>query len=223
MRKFLIASVAVAAVALGGCRMAEDTNQSGSSAEAPAGDWPGFVNRFIEATFKANPGFAVAQGRHEYDGQIADLSQAGDRRRSRPAEEGDRRRPGVRRRQADRRAAVSSATIWSRSPRASCSGSTRPARTSCTTIRPPISGMLDPSVYITVPYAPKEQRLKAYIKFLAEHSARRRADARQHQDADGDQLRRLCQERRSAASSNIIRATAWRRGRASARPRTSRR
>src|SRR5262249_14451927 len=25
---------------------------------------------------------------------------------------------------------------------------------------------LDPSVYITVPYAPKEQRLKSYIKFL---------------------------------------------------------
>ncbi len=27
-------------------------------------------------------------------------------------------------------------------------------------------GFVDPSVYITVPYAPKEQRLKAYIKFL---------------------------------------------------------
>ena len=55
-------------------------------------DWPGFVNSFIEASFKANPGFAVGQGRHEYDGQIADLSQAGDRRRGRAAEEGDRRR-----------------------------------------------------------------------------------------------------------------------------------
>jgi uncharacterized protein (DUF885 family) len=76
MRKFLIASVAIAAVALGGCRMAEDSNQSGSSAEAPAGDWPAFVNGFIEASFKANPGFAVAQGRHEFDGQIADVSQA---------------------------------------------------------------------------------------------------------------------------------------------------
>ena len=31
----------------------------------------------MEASFKANPGFAVIQGRHEYDGQIADLSQAG--------------------------------------------------------------------------------------------------------------------------------------------------
>ena len=27
-------------------------------------------------------------------------------------------------------------------------------------------GALDPSVYVTVPYAPKEKRLKSYIKFL---------------------------------------------------------
>jgi hypothetical protein len=77
MRKFLIASVAVAALAVGGCQVNETSNQSGtSSAEAPTGDWPSFVNNFIEATFKANPGFAVMQGRHEYDGQIADLSPA---------------------------------------------------------------------------------------------------------------------------------------------------
>ena len=76
MRKFLIASAAVAAVALGGCRVQESSNQSGTSAETPSGDWPAFVNGFIEAAFKANPGFAVMQGRHEFDGQIADLSQA---------------------------------------------------------------------------------------------------------------------------------------------------
>ena len=75
MRKFLIASVALAAVAVGGCRVQDASNQSGSSQEAAvAADWPGFVNGFIEATFKARPGFAVAQGRHEYDGQITDLS-----------------------------------------------------------------------------------------------------------------------------------------------------
>ena len=40
---------------------------------AVQGDWPAFVNTFIEASFRANPGFAVSQGRHEYDGQIADF------------------------------------------------------------------------------------------------------------------------------------------------------
>ena len=64
MRKFLIASVALAAVALGGCRVQDASSQSGSSQEVPAGDWPAFVNGFIEATFKARPGFAVQQGRH---------------------------------------------------------------------------------------------------------------------------------------------------------------
>ena len=158
---------------------------AGSSAEAPAGDWPAFVNGFIEASFKANPGFAVAQGRHEYDGQIADLSQA--------AIDGEVAR--LKKAIADAEAfgddkltdeQSTSATIWSRSPRANCSGSTRPAPTSSHNNPAAYLGMLDPSVYITVPYAPKEQRLKAYIKFLAEHPARRRADARQHQDADGD-------------------------------------
>ena len=47
MRKFLIASVALAAVAVGGCRVQDASNQSGSSQEAVAADWPGFVNGFI--------------------------------------------------------------------------------------------------------------------------------------------------------------------------------
>ena len=85
-----------------------------------------------------------------------------------------------------------SATIWSPSPRASCSGSTRRAPTSSTTIPPPISALLDPSVYITVPYAPKEQRLKAYIKFLRTSRAPPSRCATNIQHADGDQLRRLC-------------------------------
>ncbi len=62
MRTFLIASVAVAAVAVAaaGCRRVPTSRAR--PAEAPAGDWPGFVNGFIEASFKANPGFAVVAG-----------------------------------------------------------------------------------------------------------------------------------------------------------------
>jgi hypothetical protein len=51
--------------------------------EAPASDaisavesWPDFVVRFIEARLKADPYFAVANGRHEYDGQLPDWSRA---------------------------------------------------------------------------------------------------------------------------------------------------
>ena len=192
MRKFLIASVAVAAVALGGCRMAEISNQSGSSAEAPAGDWPAFVNGFIEASFKANPGFAVAQGRHEYDGQIADLSQAaidGEVARLKKAISdaeafGDDKLTDEQKYERDYLVAVAKGQLFWIDPAGADQLHNNPAA---------YLGMLDPSVYITVPYAPKEQRLKAYIKFL-ENIPRAAEQMRdQHQDADGDQLRRLCQ------------------------------
>ena len=165
MRKFLIASVAVAAVALGGCRMAEDSSQSGSSAEAPAGDWPGFVNGFIEASLKANPGFAVAQGRHEYDGQITDLSQAaidGEVARLKKAISdaegfGDDKLSDEQKYERDYLVAVAKGQLFWIDPAGADQLHNNPAA---------YLGMLDPSVYITVPYAPKGQRLKAYIKFL---------------------------------------------------------
>src|SRR4051794_41162525 len=76
MRSLLIASAIAAALAAGGCRMSNAPEGSNASASTQAADWPGFVNNFIEAAFKADPAFAVTQGRHEYDGQIADFSPA---------------------------------------------------------------------------------------------------------------------------------------------------
>lgn len=55
---------------------------SGPPAPAPApaapaqvrDAWPEFASGFIEATFKADPFFAVQAGRHEFDGKMADWS-----------------------------------------------------------------------------------------------------------------------------------------------------
>ena len=165
MRKFLIASVALAAVAVGGCRVQDTSNQGGSSTEAVAGDWPGFVNDFIEASFKANPGFAVSQGRHEYDGQIADLSQAAIEaevarlKKAIADAQGftDDKLSPEQRYQRDYLVAVAKGQLFWIDPE----GADQPHRNPASYL-----GVLDPSVYITVPYAPKEQRLKAYIKFL---------------------------------------------------------
>lgn len=38
--------------------------------------WPQFAQRFIEEAFRADPYFAVMQGRHEFDGQMPDWSRA---------------------------------------------------------------------------------------------------------------------------------------------------
>jgi uncharacterized protein (DUF885 family) len=165
MRKLLIASVAVAAVAMGGCQVEDKSSEAGASAEARAGDWPGFVNGFIEASFKGNPGFAVMQGRHEYDGQITDLSQAGiDREVARLKQAiadaqsiTDDKLSKEQRYERDYLVAVAKGQLFWIDPEGADLPHTNPAS---------YLGVLDPSVYITVPYAPKEQRLKAYTRFL---------------------------------------------------------
>jgi Bacterial protein of unknown function (DUF885) len=55
---------------VGACRPAP-------KAVARGGDWDQFVDRFLEAYFAANPGFAVYQGRHDFDGKLPDWSEAG--------------------------------------------------------------------------------------------------------------------------------------------------
>ncbi|HWA86714.1 MAG TPA: DUF885 domain-containing protein [Opitutus sp.] len=40
-------------------------------------DWNRFVTAFLDSYFAANPSFAVAQGRHEFDGQLPDWSDNG--------------------------------------------------------------------------------------------------------------------------------------------------
>jgi len=46
------------------------------TAQAAAG-WPEFSHRFVEEYFRTHPFFAVQAGRHEFDGQMPDLSAAG--------------------------------------------------------------------------------------------------------------------------------------------------
>jgi hypothetical protein len=45
--------------------------------EEPAQRWDRFVHEFVEQSLADDPRFAVAQGRHEFDGKVADLSRAG--------------------------------------------------------------------------------------------------------------------------------------------------
>jgi hypothetical protein len=77
----LTASSLLIPVLLTGCSRAPapkpaDSPPPASAAQVATG-WPGFVESFIEARFKADPYFAVQQGRHELDGRMPDLSRAG--------------------------------------------------------------------------------------------------------------------------------------------------
>jgi uncharacterized protein (DUF885 family) len=167
MRGYLMASVMMLGLAAAGCRVSNSADNGGGNAAAsiPAADWPGFVNGFIEASFRANPGFAVQQGRHEFDGQIADLSEtaiAGDVNRLKKAVAdaqgfADDKLTPEQRFQRDYLVAVAKGQLFWIDPTGADQLHHNPAT---------YLGYIDPSVYVTVPYAPKEQRLKAYIKFL---------------------------------------------------------
>ena len=50
-------------------------------ATQPNAQWTPFVNDFISGWFKLDPAFAVYEGKHEFDGQLPDWSNAGLKRR----------------------------------------------------------------------------------------------------------------------------------------------
>ena len=69
------------------------------------------MQRYIDQDFRANPAFAVGQGRHEYDGRLPDWSETGLAQREGAAAQRDRRRLGLQSAAADRASSGSSATI----------------------------------------------------------------------------------------------------------------
>ncbi len=71
-----LAAAAVALISLSACN-APAPPPAPSTVAAPPDPWPQFSAHFLEAYFKANPYFAVHAGRHEFDGQMPDLSAAG--------------------------------------------------------------------------------------------------------------------------------------------------
>ncbi len=164
MRLHLMLTAAALAIATAGCQVADTATNQAATVHG-ASEWSGFMQGFIDAGFKANPGFAVSQGRHEYDGQIGDYSSAGinsEVARLQKAITDAQAFPAdkLNKEQAFERAylvAVAKGQLFWIDPAGADQPHTNPAS---------YLGALDPSVYITVPYAAKDVRLKAYTKFL---------------------------------------------------------
>ena len=141
------------AASLTGCR----TNPR----PAGSGDWDKFVADYLESYFAAHPDVAVAEGRHEFDGQLPDWTKAGldgeiarlHAARARAAAFTD----SLDQRQQFERdyvmAQIDSDLFWSESAR--------------WPYRDPYfySGSVDPEVYLTRPYAPIEERMRAFISY----------------------------------------------------------
>jgi hypothetical protein len=126
-------------------------------------EWSKFVDSFVESYFVANPPFAVWQGRHEFDGQLSDITPEGIQKEIARLEQARTQAIGFRddallpeeRFQRDYLVSrIDHDLFWLRDVRQPF---TNPSWY--------FDAGLDPSTYVTVPYAPADQRLRAFIKY----------------------------------------------------------
>lgn len=127
-----------------------------------AARWDGFVNDFVESYFRANPHVAVYQGRHEFDGGLPDWSA-----------EGLRAQAASLHRVRDEALALDSAELDA--PRrfereylvAVVDGELFWLERAEGPWRNPVyyGGALDPNVYLTRPYAPLPDRMRAFTRW----------------------------------------------------------
>jgi len=148
------------AVSVAGCQRAA-TPAPAPAIARPA--WPAFVDEFVAAYFKANPAFAVGQGRHEYDGVFPDWTAAGIAKsvaelhafRDRAAAYVDDALDVDQRFERDYLLArIDNDLFW-----------LEQARTPFTNPAFYLNDALDPTVYVTRPYASIDVRAAAFIKY----------------------------------------------------------
>jgi uncharacterized protein (DUF885 family) len=140
-------------VLVAGCRSAQKPVSSP--------EWDQYVNSYLDAYFTVHPDIAVTEGRHEFDGKLPDFSAtAWDKEVARLHAEHARAsafNENLDARQKFERdyvlAAIDSDLFWLEKARAP--------------YRNPYfySWSFDPQVYLTRPYAPLDQRMRAFIAF----------------------------------------------------------
>jgi hypothetical protein len=164
LQKTAAITCGVLALSLAGCGKTPPAATAPAEVAAPtaADTWPGIRDGFIEDYFKAQPFFAAQNGRHEYDGQMPDLSGDGIKREIARLHAARERIAAVdaaalRPDQAFEREHVLSVIddqlFWQEKARFPF---TNPYW---------YIGEIDPDVYLSRNYAPLDVRMKAYIAY----------------------------------------------------------
>ncbi len=156
VRRFVSAIAILLVVLVDGC---------GTPPATPAGsvEWTKHLRQFEEGYFERNPTFAVQQGRHEYDGRLPDWSAAGIRTavqwlhaQRTEAEAFDQNALSAEQR-FERQyllSRIDADLFW-----------LEEAEQPFTNPTFYLGGGLDPSVYLTRPYASADTRIKAFIGY----------------------------------------------------------
>jgi uncharacterized protein (DUF885 family) len=160
----LLAAALLTMSLLAGCGKSEAPASSAPPAPQSATPaWPAFVEQFIEAHLAANPAFAAEQGRHEFDGQLPDWSAAGLQKEVARLEQA--RAAAL----AYTNEALAQDQRFQRDYFVSVADNLlfwlRDVRKPYTNAEYYFDNGLDPSTYVSVPYAPADTRLRAFIKY----------------------------------------------------------
>jgi hypothetical protein len=150
---------------LGACSKSPEKTTHTTTPPPPAVnvEWTKFVDGYIESYFEANPPFAVQAGRHEFDGRLPDWSADGIKKeiarleglRTRATEfKDDALQPDERFQREYVLTRIDEDLFWLRDARQPF---TNPAFY--------FDNGLDPDTYVNVPYAPHEQRMRAFIAY----------------------------------------------------------
>ena len=166
----LMAAVSAGTLMLAGCTTSETTTAPNTaSVSAPSAEtaaetvsWDAFMADFLAGYFELNPTFAISQGKHEFDGQLPDFSEAGLQAQI------DYRRSMITAAKAIDPATLSAADAFERQYFINTmqgelfwlSDADEPY------LNPSFYlGPLGPSVYVARPYADAETRMKAFIEY----------------------------------------------------------
>jgi uncharacterized protein (DUF885 family) len=131
-------------------------------AAAAGSDWDAFVAAYLEDYFAANPVFAVYAGRHEYDGRMQDFSAAAIEKEIARLRAARQRVTGFEAASLGPERAFERDYLLSRIDRDLfwLAEAQWPFRSPDYYL-----GWLDPDAYLAKPYAPLEQRMRAYIAY----------------------------------------------------------
>jgi len=152
-------------LSLTGCDRSPEPNARATEPPSPVVnvEWVTYIDDFVAGHYRANPHFAVWQGRHEFDGQMPDWSAEGikkeiarlEQMRARGLAFEDGSLMPEERFQRDYVVSrIDNDLFW-----------LREARQPFTNPSWYFDSALDPSPYVSMPYAPPDQRLRAFISY----------------------------------------------------------
>lgn len=161
--KFISFFFLIAAMLLTSCQPPANSNQNANTNTAAANNqWDAYVNQFLDDYFKANPTFAVYQGKHQYDGKLPDWSEDGLKNEIARLKSEREKASAFKDEQLDERQRFERDYLISQIDKDLFWRETADQPHTNPTF---YADSIDPDVYISREYAPLETRIKAYTTY----------------------------------------------------------